>query len=60
MHSLETLRDIRALDLFLASHHREEPYCPIEQGPVVAIATYNFQTREITIMEVPPSRSNSS
>ena len=61
MHSLESLREIREMEFFLfGGLSREEfyshphPYTPPvkPRGKVVAVARYNFKTREITVTPV--------
>jgi len=62
MHSLESLREIRAMEYFLYggvsredfyADHMPEPQ-PLQTGKVFAIAKYNLATRKITVTRVSP------
>ena len=58
MHSIQSLREIRAMEFFLYgglskdefyARPRSLPKPPQNDGEVVAVARYNLATREITI-----------
>lgn len=57
MNSLQSLREIRAMDFFLYGGVAPEDYvksripCVQKEGEVIATATYDLKTREITVEE---------